>query len=163
MSHQRFRLLIGAAVAGCLAVAAVEARRVTWRAPRERACVGAQADPAVVAESFRSIREAEEGGREEEALLALRERAEKGPYPGYAWFLLGEAAYRARTYEAAVRSYRKAVEVDPSVTDRGAALHASTVLRGNLEVIQRSTWALAKPPELADLRYLQRRLMGGCE
>jgi cytochrome c-type biogenesis protein CcmH/NrfG len=163
MSAQRFRLFVAVAVVGCLAWAALEARRVTWRVPRDVGCSRAPVDPAAVAESFRPILEAERAGREEEALLALRERAEKGPHPGYAWFLLGEAAYQAGAYEAAVRSYRKAVETDPSVTDRGSALRASWALRGNLEVIQKSAWAGSKPPELADLRYLQRRLMGGCE
>lgn len=163
MSARRFRQLAAVAVAGCLAWAAVEARRASWRVPRSPGCEGARVDASAVDESYRPILAAEREGREEEALLALRERAEKGPYPGYAWFLLGEAAVRAHSYEAAIRSYRKAVEIDPTVTDRGAALRASRNLRGNLEIIQRSAWALSKPPELTDLRYLQRRLMGGCE
>lgn len=162
MSPRNVRLLLAAAVAGCLAWAAVEARHVAWRVPRGSACAGA-ADPAAVAESFRSVLAARQAGRDEEALLALRERAEKGPYPGYAWFLMGEAAYEARAYAAAVQSYRKAVQADPSVTDRGSALRASGTMRASLDVIQRSDWARSAPPELADLRYLQRRLLGGCE
>ncbi|MBI5444760.1 MAG: hypothetical protein HY900_26540 [Deltaproteobacteria bacterium] len=160
-TRSRFLLILGMLV--CLGWAAVEALRVPWRGPRVGPWNAGPVDAETVRASFRPIQESMQAGRPEEALLALRERAQKGPYPGYAWFLLGEAAYEERAYAAAVQSYRKAVETDPSVGDRGAALRASWTIRGNLEVIQRSSWARANPPEIADLRYLQRRLLGGCE
>ncbi|MBI5017914.1 MAG: hypothetical protein HZB55_20790 [Deltaproteobacteria bacterium] len=163
MSAQRFRSLFAVAVAGCLTGAVLEARHVSWRVPRGGGCAGVGVDPAAVTESYRPILEAQAAGRPEEALLSLQERTEKGPYPGYAWFLLGEAAFREQSYAAAVHGFRRAVEVDPSVTDRGAALRAPSVLRASLDSIQRSNWASTHPPELADLRYLQRRLLGGCE
>lgn len=163
MKFSGFRLMIAVAIAVCLAWATLEARHLTWRIPRGAACGGAAADPAAVSESFRPVLEARRAGREEEALLALRERAAKGPYEGYAWFLLGQMAYESRSYAAAVQSYRRAVEADPSVMDRGAALRAPWTMRASLDVMQRDAWARSNPPELADLRYLQRRLLGGCE
>jgi Flp pilus assembly protein TadD len=116
-----------------------------------------------VTASFQPILAARDAGRAEEALLALRERAEKGPYPGYAWYFLGQAAHREGALAAAVMNFRKAVATDPTVADRQAAFGASDGLRRALEDLKRSSWARSGPPELSELRYLERRLAGGCE
>jgi tetratricopeptide (TPR) repeat protein len=116
-----------------------------------------------VTASFQPILAARDAGRAEVALLALRVRAEKGPYPGYAWYFLGQVAQREGAFAAAVVNYRKAVAADPTVADRQSAFGAADALRRDLSDLKRSAWARSGPPELADLRYLERRLAGGCE
>lgn len=146
-----------------LAWAAVEARRVPWRnlaSPR----VPSPAVPTrQVEESFADIRAALAADRTDEATLALRRRIEHGPHRGYAWYLLGEAAFRQGAYAAAVRHFRRAVESDPTVVDRRAPFQAGTVLDGHLTALLNGPWSTERPPEVRDLYFLRRRLGGGCE
>jgi len=113
--------------------------------------------------SFGPISAARDQGRVEEALLLLRDRTERGPYPGYAWFLLGEIAFQEGQLRTAVSHYRKAVDVDPSVGDRQGAFQARRVVSERLAALRGGAWAQQPPPEIRDLYYLQRRLAGGCE
>ena len=158
-----FRAWTGLAVAACLGWACVEAPGVSWGGPRRGPWAAGPPDPAAVVASFQPILAVREAGRSEESLLMLRERAEKGPYPGYAWYFLGEAAQREGALAAAVMSYRKAVAADPTVADRQSAFGTSDALRRSLAELKVSAWARSGPPELAELRYLERRLAGGCE
>jgi len=157
------RAILALAVLGCLTWAGVEASRLRGGPRRSDPCAARAPDPAAVEASYASIRAALDQGRGEEALLSLRERAARGPYPGYAWFLLGEAAYREGAATAAVGHYRRAVETDPSVADRGAALGAARTMGQRLTALREGPWAGNPPPEIRDLYLLQRRLAGGCE
>lgn len=164
MAANRRRVVLALTAAACLAWAAVEARHL-GRGGRAGAdpCAARAPDPAAVESSFAPITEARRAGRTEEALLALRDRTARGPYPGYAWFLLGELAHQEGAFGAAVRDYRAAVEADPSVGDRGAAFGAARAMAERLDRLARHPWAQGDPAELADLHYLKRRLAGGCE
>ncbi len=160
--HRRAGLAV--AVAACLAGAAWEARRLGEPGgPAWDPCAARAAEPQAVEASYAEVLAARAAGRTEEALLALRQRAERGPHPGYAWFFLGEVAFDERAFGAAVRHYRRAVEVDPGVADRGAAFGAAAAVERRLEALRESAWAQAEPPELRDLHYLRRRLAGGCQ
>ena len=150
-------LALGAAL--CFVGAGLEARGLS----RRPVPPPTHEEAAVVEASFRDVGSARGAGRAEEALLALRHRAEKGPYPGYAWFLLGELAWEERVLGTAVRNYRKAVELDAGVTDRTAAFASGRTLGERVRWLARSGWPESRPLELADFRYLQRRLSGGCE
>lgn len=159
------RFLLALGVASCLAWAGVEARHLAGsglsRGPDP--CAARPPDAAAVEASYAAIRAALGDGREEEALLALRERASRGPYPGYAWFLLGEAAYRQGAAAAAVGHWRRAVEADASVADRGAAFGAGRAIARRLAELREGPWAEDAPREIRDLYFLQRRLAGGCD
>ena len=160
MGLPRAALALAAAV--CVAWAAVEARNLGAVPAGADPCALAAPDPGAVEASFEPVRALLEAGRSEEAVLALRDRAAKGPYPGYARFWLGEIAFRHGAYAQAVREYRAAVETDPSVGDRGAAFNAGRRISERLEEIRRGPWAGDPPREIRDLYYLQRLLAGGC-
>ena len=164
MGWDRGRLALGAVAAGLLVWAGVEARNLDWRALGRAPALAAPAvDPRQVEESFAGIRADLEAGRAEQALLELRQRTEHGPYPGFAWFWLGELAADEGVYTAAVRHYRRAVETDPTVADRTAAFDAGAAIDTRLSAILEGPWANQRPPEVRDLYYLRRRLGGGCE
>jgi len=154
-------LLLGIAVS--LGLAAVEARNLGHGAVASDPCASRPPDPVAVEASFGPILTARDQGRPEEALLLLRERTERGPYPGYAWFLLGEMAFGEGQARAAVRHYRRAVEADPSVGDRQSAFRARRVVTERLAGLRTGPWAQDPPPEIRDLYFLQRRLAGGCQ
>ena len=153
-------LMLG--ILSCLLWAGVEARGIVGLHPRSNPCATV-GSPTAVEESFAPILRARQEGRAEEALLELRSRVGRGPYPGYAWFLLGEAAYREGALGAAVRHYRAAVDTDPAVSDRDSAFGSARLLQDRLDSLRKTAWAKAGPAEMADLRYLQRRIAGGCE
>lgn len=157
----RFLLVLG--VASCLAWAGVEARNLSGVSQGSDPCAARPSEAAAVETSYAAIRAALGDGRDDEALLALRDRASRGPYPGYAWFLLGEAAYREGAAAAAVGHWRKAVEADATVADRGAAFGAGRAISRRLAELREGPWAENPPREIRDLYYLQRRLAGGCE
>lgn len=159
------RWLLALGVASCLAWAGVEARNLAGGgvSSKHDPCAARPPDAAAVEASYGAIRAALDDGREDEALLALRDRASRGPYPGYAWFLLGEAAYRQGAAAAAVGHWRRAVEADPTVADRGAAFGAGRAIARRLAELREGPWAENPPREIRDLYYLQRRLAGGCE
>ena len=163
MAHPEGRELLALAVLGCVVWAGVEARDLGSGPRRGDPCAARAPEAAAVEASYAAIRDALEQGRDGDALLSLRERTVRGPYPGYAWFFLGEAAYREGAVTAAVGHYRRAVETDPSVADRGAAFGASRTLGRRLADLRQGPWAEDPPPEIRDLYLLQRRLAGGCE
>ncbi len=154
---------VALAVAVCLGWAGVEARHLAGGAPRPDACALRAADPGAVEKSFAAVLAARDAGNTEQALLELRERAARGPYPGYASYLLGELAYAEGAYPAAVGQFRTAVEREPGVGDRRAAFRAGAKILQRLEDLRRGPWAGRGPAEIPDLYYLQRRLAGGCE
>jgi len=162
MSEGRLRAVLILGIALTLGWAAVEARNLR-RSTGADLYAARPPDPVAVEASFRPILDARDQGRPEEALLLLRDRTERGPYSGYAWFLLGEMAYGEGQPGAAVRHYRRAVEVDPSVADRQGAFRARRVVSERLAALRNGPWAQSPPPEIRDLYYLQRRLAGGCE
>ncbi|MBE0617882.1 MAG: hypothetical protein IH608_08160, partial [Proteobacteria bacterium] len=94
MNRPGNRALLPLAVIGCLAWAGVEARHLSGAPRRSAPCATRAPEAAAVEASYAAIRAALDQGRDAEAVLSLRERTARGPYPGYAWFLLGEAAYR---------------------------------------------------------------------
>lgn len=164
MARLARRWSVASAVALCLGGAGLEARHLgRERLARVDPCGARPADRGAVEASFAEVLAARAAGRGEEALLTLRQRAERGPYPGYAWFLLGELAVEAGAFGPAVKHFRRAVEVDPGVADRGTAFGAARAVEHHLETLRASAWAQANPPELRDLHYLRRRLAGGCE
>lgn len=163
MARPGRRALLAPAVLACLVWAGVEARNLGSDARRGDPCAARAPEAAAVEASYAPIRDALGQGRDAEALLSLRDRAARGPYPGYAWFFLGEVAYREGAATAAVGHYRRAVETDPSVADRGAAFGAARTLGQRLEALREGPWAANPPPEIRDLYLLQRRLAGGCE
>lgn len=160
MGLPRSALALAAAV--CVAWAAVEARNLGAGPRGTDPCALGAPDPAAVEASFGPVRALLDAGRDEEAVLVLRERAAEGPYPGYARFWLGELAFRHGAYAQAVREYRAALEADPSVGDRGAAFDAGRRIAERLGEIRRGPWAGDPPREIRDLYYLQRLLAGGC-
>lgn len=157
----RSRLALG--VVACLAWAGVEARNLIGISQGPDPCAARPSEAAAVETSYAAIRATLADGRDDEALLALRDRASRGPYPGYAWYLLGEAAYREGAAVAAVGHWRKAVESDATVADRGAAFGAGRAIARRLGELREGPWAENPPREIRDLYYLQRRLAGGCE
>jgi cytochrome c-type biogenesis protein CcmH/NrfG len=163
MRAVRTRALLWGAALAFLGWAVVEARHVDWRGLTSPRPIDAAVIPQQVEESFAAIRAATTEGRTEEALLALRRRAERGPHRGYAWYLLGELAIGQGAYAAAVRHYRRAVELDPTVVDRNGAFHAGAAIDTRLTELLEGAWADNRPPEMRDLYFLRRRLGGGCE
>jgi cytochrome c-type biogenesis protein CcmH/NrfG len=157
------RIALTAAIAASLVWAAVEARHLGRRESGPARPAASPFDPGAVEAAFAELLAARDAGRREEIMLDLRGRAEHGPYAGYAWFLLGEMAYQEGAYRAALRHYRKAVEVDPSVADRDGALASARMITARSEALLHGPWAKERPPEIRDLYYLQRRLAGGCE
>lgn len=160
---KRAQAALTLAIAVSVAWAAVEARNLTNGSRGRGAVVGTPSDSAAVEASFAPLRKAWEAGRREESLLGLRDRTARGPYAGYAWFLLGEMAYEEGAYSSAVTQFRTAVETDPSVADRGSAFSSARVIAARLEAIRQGPWREQRPAEIRDLYYLQRRLAGGCE
>lgn len=128
---------------------------------RREAC--SSASRAEVEGSFGEIRAQQAAGRPEEALLALRRRAEKGPHAAAATFLLGEAAYAEAAYGTAMSQFRKALELDASLSDRDAPFDAGRVMLARAEALRRGPWAGSRGPDVAAMQFLLRRLAGGCE
>lgn len=157
------RFLLALGTLACLAWAGVEARHLGGLPQGLDPCAARPSDPGAVEASYAAIRAALAEGRDDEALLALRDWARRGPYPGYAWFLLGEAAYHEGAPAAAVGHWRKAVEADATVADRAAAFGAGRAIARRLAELREGPWAENPPPEIRDLYFLQRRLAGGCE
>jgi tetratricopeptide (TPR) repeat protein len=153
------RFLFGAAVTACLAGAAWYGAKAT--PPRAAACAPVSA--MQVEESFRDVLAVRDAGRSTEALLALRERSEKGPHPGAARFLLGEIAYADKAYGPALAHYRKAVETDPSLADRSSPFRAAAKMQDRLDALGKNGWTAPGAGALDDYHFLQRRLAGGCE
>lgn len=163
MASRRERLLLAGAVTVCLSWAAVEARHVSMPPAQPDPCALRPPDPSSVEASYRPLAERVARHETGEVLLALRDRTTRGPFPGYAWFLLGEVAYEEGQLREAVRHYRKAVEIDPTVADRRGALGAARRLRERVETLRSGPWKEDPPEEVRDLYFLQRRLAGGCE
>jgi len=163
MSLSKSKLLLAFLTVGCLSWAAYEARGVKFRSSGPGPCTAAYTPPPIVEAAFADALEAKKAGRREEALLMLQKRAEKGPYNGFALFLLGEMAYEEGAYAPALRHYRKAVELYPSVTDKVSAFDSSKVLDKRLKDLRAGPWANKDASELKDFFYIQRRLAGGCE
>ncbi len=163
MTALRERMLLAGAVLACLSWAAVEARHVKVEGGRPDPCALRPADPSAVGASYRELGERVERGEHDEALLALRDRTARGPFPGYAWFLLGEVAYEEGQFREAVRHYRKAVETDPTVADRRGAMDSARRIRERTSALRGGPWSADPPDEIRDLYFLQRRLAGGCE
>lgn len=163
MGVVRTRSLLWGAALIFLGWALVEALHVDWRGLTSARPAATPVAPEQVEESFAEIRKAAADGRSEEALLALRRRTERGPHLGYAWYLLGELAAAQGAYPAAVRHYRRAVELDPTIVDRRAAFHAGATIATRLTGLLEGEWAEHRPPEIRDLYFLRRRLAGGCE
>ncbi len=163
MARERGAALLWAAVALCLGWAAVEARHLDWHGLGAPPPVVIAVDRRQVEESFAPIRTDLDADRTEQALLALRRRAEHGTHPGTAWFLLGEIAAAQGAHVAAVRHYRRAVEQDPAVADRHAPFRSGAVIEARLIALLEGAWATDRPPEVRDLYYLRRRLGGACE
>jgi tetratricopeptide (TPR) repeat protein len=128
---------------------------------REAVCAPVKAER--VEESFRAILADKDAGRTAEALLALRERSEKGPHAGAARFLLGEIAYADKAYGPALTHYRKAVESDPSLADRASPFRSASKMQDRLEALSKKGWTASGAGALDDYHFLQRRLAGGCE
>lgn len=149
------------AVLAFLAWAAVEARHV-GEGPGRPESPRAE-DRVAIEAAFGPVLRAQNEGRRDEALLALRERETRGPYRGYAAFLLGELAFEEGAYGPAVARYRNAVELEPSVADRDSAFSSARRISQRLDALARGPWKEHPPAEMRDLRYLQRRLAGGCE
>lgn len=155
--------VLGALVAVCLGWAAVEARHVEWSRLGDTRPAVPTAERGRVEESYAAIRADLDAGRIEQALLALRLRAEQGPYPGTARFLLGEVAMSQGAHAEAVRHYRQAVEQAPAVSDRNGPFASGATIEARLAALLAGPWATERPPEIKDLYYLRRRLGGGCE
>jgi len=160
---KRPRIPIAAAIAVCLAWAAVEARHLGREQPQTAWEAAPAPDPAAVESSFADLLRERASGRRENALLGLRERTERGPHRGYAWFLLGELAFEDGAYTAAVGHYRRAVEAEPPVGDRVSAFSSARAIDRRLDSLLQGPWRREHPPEIRDLYYLKRRLAGGCE
>jgi hypothetical protein len=122
----------------------------------------AGSDPAAVEKSFAPIMAKYKAGERENSLLALRQRAAKGPYPGYAYYLLGERAFGEKAWGAAVDNYKAGVKADSSVGDHRGAFESGKVILARLEEIKKGVWAGRSPEELKEVNYLLRRLSGGC-
>jgi hypothetical protein len=162
MSKRR-RLAFVLVISVSVVWAALEARNLGQSQPTPAGTGTSSPEPATVEADFADVVVARREGRREEALLRLRDRATRGPHAGHALFLLGEMAYAEGAYAAAVRHYRKAVETDAYVADRGSAFSSAREISTRLEAILAGPWADRRPAEVRDLYYLQRRLAGGCE
>jgi tetratricopeptide (TPR) repeat protein len=119
--------------------------------------------PAEVESAYKELSSALEAGETDEALLELRKRSEKGPYPGAALYFLGQLAYAEGAYPQALLHYRKASEKNPSLFDRGGPFKAREKVLKNLDALKNGPWKGQRPAGIADLQFLVRRLNGGCE
>ncbi|TAL15599.1 hypothetical protein EPN96_12610 [bacterium] len=119
--------------------------------------------PAEVESAYKELSAALEEGRTDEALLELRKRSEKGPYPGAALYFLGELAYAEGAYQQALFHYRKAAEKNPSLFDKGGPFKAREKVLKNLDGLRNGPWKGQRPAGIADLQFLVRKLNGGCE
>ena len=162
MSKSR-RVAFVLAISASVIWAAFEARHLGQSQPMPARVGTTSLEPATVEAGLADAIAARKEGRREEALLRLRDRANRGPHVGHALFLLGEMAYEEGAYAAAVRHYRQAVETDPFVADRDSAFSSARKIRTHLDAILAGPWADSRPVEVRDLYYLQRRLAGGCE
>ena len=159
----RVRLLPVAAAVLFLAGAAYYASAVDRSALRRPGCDAAYANRAEVEKSYADVLPLLDGGRRDEAVMALRRRAERGPFEGAAHYLLGEAAYAERAYGASMRAYRKALETEPSLGDRDAPFDAGRTMLARAEALRKGPWAGNAAPEAAHMNFLIRRLSGGCK
>lgn len=123
----------------------------------------AAADPASVELSYRELAAAVREGKGDTAFLEARRRAEKGPFPAAAYFILGQIAYREGAYQQAMAHYRKAVELGPYLADQNGPLGARGKILYDVEALRNGPWKGQKPQGIADLQYLLRRFSGGCE
>ncbi|GAB4261394.1 hypothetical protein [Deferrisoma sp.] len=123
----------------------------------------ARVEPAAVEASYRDTVARLEAGDDAAAVLELRRRAEAGPHPAWAWFWLGEAAYRRGAWAEAVARYARAVDENPAAADRTGPFRSGAVMAERLQAIRSGPWAQDPPPEVRKLYALQRRLAGGCE
>ncbi len=161
MDRERTWFLVAAAL--LLVWAGVEARSLNRdRRARPDPCA-ARVDPAAVEASYRDVEARIQGGDAAGVVLELRQRARSGPYPAWAWFWLGEAAYRQGAWAEAVRAYGRAVDENPAVADRNGPFRSGERMSERLASIRKGPWATRPPPEIRQLYALQRRLAGGCE
>jgi tetratricopeptide (TPR) repeat protein len=159
----RVRLLPVAAALLCLAGAGWYVSRVDASAARRPDCASSAVSRLEVEKSFAEIQALTDAGKREEAVLALRSRVERGPYPGAALFLLGEITYGEGAYGPAVGYFKKALEADPSLSDRDAPFHAARRMLDRAEALRKGPWADNAAPEAPQMNFLIRRLSGGCE
>lgn len=160
------RYLSLAAALLCLAGAAFYAKSVDASAAYVCSAQGSALGPAEVEKRFEDVVSLEKAGHGVEAILVLRERAEKGgALKGAAHYLLGEAAFREGAYPKAVESYIAALKADPSLSDRVSPFGASAVMAKRLKALKAGAWSsLPKASrEAQNVSYLERRLAGGCK
>ncbi len=156
------RPLIAGAALLCLAAAGWQVTLIEpgqafgYRAPQ-------RPDPAAVEKSFADEVELLKSGKSTQALLSLRRRAEKGPFPGPALYLMGVEAYRQGAYSQAVEHWQKGVKLYPYLGDRDAPFGAAKRMNMALAELKSGVWAGKKRSETARMHALMRRLAGGCE
>jgi len=155
------RLLFAAATAACLAGALFYGAKGAG-APVRDLCLLAP-DPARVEGAYKDVLADLDAGRRDEALIALSRRAEEGPHPGAARFLLGEIAYAEGAYRPALDHYREAVRLEPTLADRGGPFGAKKTIRDHLAALRAGPWAGRNDPAMRELFALERRLAGGCQ
>lgn len=120
-------------------------------------------DPREVEASYADALELIAKDKSDEAVLRLTPRAEKGPHPGAALYLLGEVAFSEKAYGPALNYYKKALDTDRALTDKNAPFNSSATMMERVETLRSGPFAGKRTAETKVMNYLLRQLTGGCQ
>jgi len=132
--------------------------------------VKVEVDPAVYPklDAARSLMEA---NMPKEALESLNKIADEYPAVSDTYALMGEVYSRMQDYPEAMKSFRRALMMDPDYVDKKSKKYIGGRMESSMkEGMKQAKAALQKDPSdksakkaLEDAYYIERMLAGGCE
>lgn len=108
---------------------------------------------------YEPVEALKKAGQHQQALLKLEELARTYPGDPHGYILRGELLAALGATAEAASSFAQGIRLDGSYVDRNTPQSR----RETIDSLVKSGLRSAASPALADIRYLQSRLAGGCE